>query len=273
MYPINPKVTEVKVSNRNPRLGELTRFTFKFSRPVVNDRMRLELLDDLNNSLSSGVILTMVEGSEGYEYYYDYKVVQSGFENKIRARITNITDIYGSKGATYSSDYLCTINTKKPIISTVKPDKYIVKSGEELILNIVADEELFMGNSIYFYSGSSLIGQGSLVKIDKYEYTANISLESTNTSEIRIEIPSIIDSMGMLRTYIEEDVFVLKGNSEVFGKKDFNKDDRVDILDLSLQSVKYNKIYNDLEWDSNYDINNDNIVDLYDFVCVAKKVH
>ena len=53
---------------------------------------------------------------------------------------------------------------------------------------------------------------------------------------------------------------------------DFNNDGKVDILDVSILALKYNKQKGETGWDSIYDLNNDFIIDLFDLSIVAKKI-
>ena len=53
---------------------------------------------------------------------------------------------------------------------------------------------------------------------------------------------------------------------------DFNNDGKVDILDVSILAMKYNKQKSEADWDSTYDLNNDFIIDIFDLSIVAKKL-
>ena len=53
---------------------------------------------------------------------------------------------------------------------------------------------------------------------------------------------------------------------------DFNNDGKVDILDLSMLAMKYDKKDGEAGWDSKYDLNNDFIIDIFDLSIVAKKL-
>lgn len=53
---------------------------------------------------------------------------------------------------------------------------------------------------------------------------------------------------------------------------DLNNDGRVNIQDLALDSDKYNMQEGNANWDANYDINGDNIIDIFDLVLIAASI-
>lgn len=53
---------------------------------------------------------------------------------------------------------------------------------------------------------------------------------------------------------------------------DFNEDGKVDVTDLSIMAGHYNKKSTETMFDGRFDLNKDNIVDLYDLVILAKKL-
>lgn len=55
-------------------------------------------------------------------------------------------------------------------------------------------------------------------------------------------------------------------------KLDVTGDGKVDILDLSKIATLYNVKSSDSKWDSKMDINNDNIIDIYDLIAVSKNI-
>lgn len=58
----------------------------------------------------------------------------------------------------------------------------------------------------------------------------------------------------------------------VFEKEDVNKDGEVDIIDLAKVANEYNKNNDDKNWNSNYDFNKDNIIDIFDLVICSKRI-
>ncbi|MBX7289964.1 ZmpA/ZmpB/ZmpC family metallo-endopeptidase-related protein [Clostridium chauvoei] len=114
--------------------------------------------------------------------------------------------------------------------------------------------------------------------------------------EFLIENKEIIDSINVLEIYDGKLNYKLKANKEGktkftyaikvgrnilnvdtdvivksnFKKEDLNKDKIVDIEDLALISLKYNLTSKDKEWKSEYDLNLDGIIDIFDLVKVCK---
>ena len=54
--------------------------------------------------------------------------------------------------------------------------------------------------------------------------------------------------------------------------EDISEDGVIDLEDLSLEAVNYNKTSNDKGWKKRYDINSDNIIDIYDLVKISSKL-
>ncbi|NLZ47807.1 MAG: family 10 glycosylhydrolase [Clostridiales bacterium] len=55
--------------------------------------------------------------------------------------------------------------------------------------------------------------------------------------------------------------------------EDVNRDSSIDLRDLAAASAKYNTRLGDSAWSSNSDVNNDNIVDIFDLVLISKQIH
>ncbi|SDP85011.1 glucosaminidase domain-containing protein [Clostridium gasigenes] len=55
-----------------------------------------------------------------------------------------------------------------------------------------------------------------------------------------------------------------------YSKEDVNKDEKIDIEDLATIAIDYNKISEDNSFKRHFDINSDGIIDIFDFVKVAK---
>ncbi|MEG0297701.1 MAG: hypothetical protein RR620_13355 [Clostridium sp.] len=62
------------------------------------------------------------------------------------------------------------------------------------------------------------------------------------------------------------------GFKENYSKEDVNKDGLINVVDLSLLASNYNCNSESLDWNSDYDLNNDKIIDLYDLVIIAKVI-
>ena len=62
------------------------------------------------------------------------------------------------------------------------------------------------------------------------------------------------------------------GGDQTFDKEDVDQSGNVDIYDLSLIAKNYNKKSYESGYNAKYDLNNDNIIDLFDLVIVAKKI-
>ena len=58
----------------------------------------------------------------------------------------------------------------------------------------------------------------------------------------------------------------------IYYKEDFNEDGIIDIEDISVMAINYNKTNESNEWDSILDINNDNIIDIFDLIILAKEL-
>lgn len=59
---------------------------------------------------------------------------------------------------------------------------------------------------------------------------------------------------------------------ENYSKEDVNKDGLINVVDLSLLASNYNCNSESLDWNSDYDLNNDKVIDLYDLVIIAKVI-
>ena len=59
----------------------------------------------------------------------------------------------------------------------------------------------------------------------------------------------------------------------IYANEDVNRDEKVDELDLAAIAFRYNSNPSDLNWNSRYDINNDNIVDIYDICIISSTLN
>lgn len=73
--------------------------------------------------------------------------------------------------------------------------------------------------------------------------------------------------------YVEDKnyIYINKGRTR-FEREDFDEDGKITLLDLAQVGNRYNLKSGDKNWDPKYDINNDNIIDIYDIVNVARKI-
>ncbi|MEG0295069.1 MAG: dockerin type I domain-containing protein [Clostridium sp.] len=73
--------------------------------------------------------------------------------------------------------------------------------------------------------------------------------------------------------YLKNPVLLKKEDEKpIPDAEDVNGDGKVDIVDLAAVALAYNTKPYDSGWKSKYDINSDNIIDLYDLVSVSKKI-
>ncbi|MGG7177883.1 glycosyl hydrolase family 18 protein [Clostridium paraputrificum] len=62
------------------------------------------------------------------------------------------------------------------------------------------------------------------------------------------------------------------GGETTYDVADFNKDGKVDSIDLSEMAGAYNEVNSSKNWNVKYDLNKDNIIDIYDLVSLSKKI-
>lgn len=86
------------------------------------------------------------------------------------------------------------------------------------------------------------------------------------------KIINILIATIFINTYFLNGDIVKASSIELGIDEDVNEDGEVNILDLSLVGKAYNLINNDDGYNLRYDINKDNIVDLYDIVRASKKL-
>lgn len=84
------------------------------------------------------------------------------------------------------------------------------------------------------------------------------------------------DSIGSNNITITKDYSDKLGLVQVvdtdYMKLDVTGDGKVDILDVSMIATLYNVKSSDSKWNSKMDINNDNIIDIYDLIAVSKNI-
>ncbi|MGL5352614.1 MAG: dockerin type I domain-containing protein, partial [Clostridium sp.] len=73
--------------------------------------------------------------------------------------------------------------------------------------------------------------------------------------------------------YYNNPVIIKPDDSKpVFAKEDVNEDGKINNLDLQVVANAYNITLSSSGWNSKYDINKDNIIDVFDLVLISKKI-
>lgn len=121
----------------------------------------------------------------------------------------------------------------------------------------------FEGYKVTYYDS---IGE---VKETAYIEYGDIKIKANESVKVSINIDGY-------NIYVPYEATIVDDDSESDSEKpmvgDFNNDGKVDILDVSILAMKYNKQKSEADWDSTYDLNNDFIIDIFDLSIVAKKL-
>lgn len=161
---------------------------------------------------------------------------------------TNYNIGYQKSGAVYSSS-----NNNVP-----NGGPYIVK-----FKNNITSAATFTGIKLSDSSGNN-------IDIDKY----------ISGNELIIKPKSFLEQYSYYTLYLPQDAVVDSSNQQVSENSiyfttscnsvDVNGDGNIDIKDIASAAQNYNSNFNNSNWNMNYDINDDGVVDLYDLVGIEK---
>ena len=176
----------------------------------------------------------------------------------------------GDKGKIYNMD-----NVELNDIGYINADKSVLTDG--INLYNVSDSKL---NKVNIYI--SKIGNQRIMGATEKNSILEISVNGRNEKEYAVDENGNfgIKLKGVTRgdrisiTRVDE-----AGNKSekisidaIYYKEDFNEDGIIDIEDISVMAINYNKTNESNEWDSILDINNDNIIDIFDLIILAKEL-
>ena len=152
----------------------------------------------------------------------------------------------------------------------------IVMSGSNYIssmnmLNyLVEDLPIRIDSSILLQNGRVDIKGATINVVDMYIENQKLDLDYKgrfNLKNIYIEN----------KNKVKVEFITVFGNEitkefNVFEKEDVNKAGKADIIDLAKVANEYNRSNYDTNWNSDFDINKDNIIDLFDLVLISKRI-
>lgn len=143
-----------------------------------------------------------------------------------------------------------------------------MESNKEYTIKNTSDKHIIIDNNFIFQSFSIKYYNSVDEMISEYD---NISGQIIMKEYESIKI-STRDKNGKL--YIPYEIMKSQGDNSnpIYKPEDFNKDGKIDIEDLSLMALKYNKEKNQSGWDIKYDLNKDNIIDIFDLAIMSKKL-
>ena len=116
--------------------------------------------------------------------------------------------------------------------------------------------------------------KNNIIYIDKLNITDSIKAYNINTNS---KISLYNDSGLISRIYEKDDKLYIYGANglktiDLNIKGDIDGNLLVDIYDLSSMALKYNVDSTSSNWNKSYDLNNDNIIDIFDLVILSKNL-
>jgi hypothetical protein len=213
---------------------------------------------------------TMVEapGTEGKEYYYDYKVGE-GDEGKLSVYISNISDLAGNTTAVNSTDLL-TVDGNVPKLNFLSLDSSRVEAGQ--FMHIVANfSEPVRDGVIIKLTDATVNKEFTMSEVagsSKTQYETFYEMGSERSSFCVIGLDNIVDCAGNNISLTRKAIAIID-----YDLPDVNKDDAIDILDLACAAKAYNSKLNEENYNQDFDQNKDNRIDIFDLVLISKNIH
>lgn len=208
----------------------------------------------------SSIVEVQFNPEEAIQYSGMIKITPLGSQDAFEAdNITTFT-------VGYSDPYI------KDITSSTIDDKLSLNmvfsntsniSSKNITVNIREDNE--EGNILYSTIIKKLESDVD-VRLDYELDTADLEFDEDRKKVLYVELVSENDEKYM---YNNSEFIVV---TNPYQKEDVNRDNKIDILDLSEVANNYNLQYDADEFDFKYDINGDGIIDLYDFVLISKEM-
>ena len=197
--------------------------------------------------------------------------------DKRKYKYFNLSDTEMSKDHQWSSIYpSCTSsafsflrNINKNKIFRLENKFYYLNSNTTLYsMDLYGNNKTLLNSSI---SASSIVGYKDTLYLNHnnkiYEYNLSTKkLEAFKTDIASVNSLDIFNGILKATTSKETLEFDLKI------VEDFNHDGIVNILDLSTLCINYNITSSSSSWKSKFDLNNDNIIDIFDITILSKKL-
>lgn len=134
----------------------------------------------------------------------------------------------------------------------------------------VEDLPIRIDSSILLPSGSVDIKGATINVVDMYIENQKVELDYKG----RFDLKNIyIENKNKVKVEFAT-VFGNKITKEfnVFENEYINNDSKVNMIDLAKVANEYNRNNYDTNWNSDFDINKDNIIDLFDLVFISKRI-
>ena len=201
-----------------------------------------------------------------------YKMVGEKYPN-LRGMMTWSINWDVVNGEEFVKSYRPFLDSLPPIV----PDEITLRSAT-IKSSKVEDQSYTLTVEVPSYNSAVSY---ELFENDKSIDEGNLKSESLNNQIIKKEFSKkaygvynykvvVKDSIGNSLTSRECVVKVNDPNEDPY-KEDINKDNKIDIDDLSSVALKYNLKATDSGFDVKYDMNGDSIIDIFDLVMVGKR--
>lgn len=203
---------------------------------------------------------------EGKSFGGKYKMIEAKYPTfrGAMAWSTNWDASVGNKFVTATGNYLHNLvpidNTLQAAILT---NSDVVNKGYTLTATIPSFNS---ATSYKLYEGDVIVDSGTLKAGDTVK---TITKNFTNKAEGTYVYKMVVSDEKGNSLESKLTVEVIK-QVVTPGKPDVNGDGKVDILDLTLVSSKYNAVYGDSRYDAKCDMNGDGKIDIFDIVKVAR---
>lgn len=274
---------KIRILSKGNNINFYVPYEFKYELNTINDPLtfKTHIFPDKTYEINNSYLNI---GADEFDYMiHEFDVIQYGANG-------DLVEVNHVNGSTYIGGYDDVHGITK--IRLIK--------GEKLDLVLPYENR----NNIKETNGL-LLKEIPLQKNKEYKIKNNNSFDIAVGTDVRI-IDNIIDNVSYKITYYDSNGnikeilddkingFKIKANESVKLSinndgynlhipyeativdddliPDFNNDGKVDILDVSILALKYNKQKGEIGWDSIYDLNNDFIVDIFDLSIVAKKL-
>lgn len=218
--------------------------------PYVND----------NTGLWDAIYIN-VQTTDGYDiYYYDYEFSSSG---SIQVDNANFTVYQG--------------DTEAPIFKSISVDKKIVYKDGQVKISVVAEDKSEIESiSVSYQPKDGLNRAFQLYSVGNNTYEGYIPYYYINGNYGNCN-PSIIlmsDIYGNSTSIYDYNIYPIWGTHNlsdgsfeaVISSCDFDRNDVVDIIDLSILALNYNTA------NSYYDLNFDSFIDILDIVILSREL-
>ncbi|MGL5354822.1 MAG: dockerin type I domain-containing protein, partial [Clostridium sp.] len=238
-------------------------------------------------SITDNKIISKSNYNNGYGFSYPERSILFDGINVFYAgrnfkddNATTILGKYSDDTIIYTTDEF--VFTKKSIYN--KKD-YSLISNFDFELNLAAQSSKY---DMYFYNEQNKVvlkvepdTTAPVVEGVKNEgiYYANVTIrfnEGTGTLDGKaFTSGDKVTAIGLHTLEVVDDsgnITVVRFTISDYKKEDVNKDGIVDMIDMSMVSIDYDKTNKDSNWNDSLDINTDGIIDIFDIVLVSKNI-